>query len=347
MSMRTKMKPLKKVIISAAAILLIGILALIVVFFDVFRTAASITKINTGPSYEMNYYGGYALNQYLKQGAGSADELRSFLVDNLAKGASDFAIGKHGCSAFFAKTPDGDLILARNLDTPIGEGCVLKTDNTEGSRILAVSNLAWIFDKQKEIVTLADKGNVLAAPYVITDGMNEYGLAVAYFMAAGSEYSSDKDKVTICDHASLAALLNKAKTVDEAVSLLSKYNLGIGNFDPLQFMICDAAGKSAVIEFVDGKMQVINMDGNYQICTNFILYNNPSLTGFGSDRYKNYDAVLSKSGGVISTEDALKLLQKNTIPGDEQWSVVYNLTKKTLSATFYGYYDDVHTYSLK
>ncbi|MDP4272609.1 MAG: linear amide C-N hydrolase [Bacteroidota bacterium] len=341
------MKPLKKVIFSVAAILLIGILSIIVTFFDVFKTAASITKINAGHSYEMNYYGGYALNQYLKQGAGSPDELRSFLADNLARGAGKFAIGKHGCSAFFAKTPDGDLIFARNLDTPIGEGCVLKTDGTEGSRILAMSNLAWIFDKPKDIVTLADKGSVLAAPYVITDGMNEYGLMVANFTAAGSQYSISKDKKTICDQTALVVLLNKAKTVDEAVSLLSKYNLALVSSDPVQFMVSDAAGKSAVIEFVDGKMQVINMDGNYQICTNFILYNNPSLTGFGSDRYKNYDAVLSKSGGVISTQDALKLLQKNTMPGDEQWSVVYMLTKKTLTATFYRDYENVHEYSLK
>ncbi len=72
------------------------------------------------------------------------------------------------------------------------------------------------------------------------------------------------------------------------------------------------------------------------------MYGNPTKTGFGKDRYENIQNTLERQGGVISEEDALELLKRNVIPGDEQWSAVYNLTKKTLSVTFSGDYENVH-----
>ena len=56
--------------------------------------------------------------------------------------------------------------------------------------------------------------------------------------------------------------------------------------------------------------------------------------------------TLEEQGGIISEEDALELLKRNVIPGDEQWSAVYNLTKKTLSVTFSGEYERVHHFKI-
>jgi len=346
---KTKMRLRKKVIIVfVTAILVITIPLLLIAIFlkDNIRTIFSIEKISDAPAYQMSYYGDYALEKYMKHGAANGEEFQAFLTNNLAKGAGKLFSGEHGCSAFFGVTPDGDFILARNFDTSIGEGCILKTDDTEGSKILAMSNIGWIMNKSKDELTFTDKLKTIASPYMVTDGINEYGLTVALFTASGSQSIVDKSKITLYDNSVPIVLLNKAKTVDEAISLLSKYNVSLSNY-PSQYMVCDASGNSAVIEFVNGDMQVVRKDGNYQICSNFILYNNPSLDGFGSDRYKNYDDVLAQTKGVLSISDALKLLQKNTIPGDEQWSVVYNLTDKTISATFYGNYDKVYEYSFK
>ena len=111
-------------------------------------------------------------------------------------------------------------------------------------------------------------------------------------------------------------------------------------------MVADASGQAAVIEFVDGKMVVTKMENNYLAVTNFTLYGNPTKTGFGKDRYENIQNALEKQGGVISEEDALELLKRNVIPGEEQWSALYNLTKKTLSVTFSGEYEHVHRFKI-
>ena len=87
-------------------------------------------------------------------------------------------------------------------------------------------------------------------------------------------------------------------------------------------------------------------ENKYQVVTNFTLFDNPSKTGFGKDRYENILNILGKQEGIISEEDALELLKSNVIPGDEQWSAVYNLTKKTLSVTFCGDYENVHRFKL-
>lgn len=49
---------------------------------------------------------------------------------------------------------------------------------------------------------------------------------------------------------------------------------------------------------------------------------------------------------IISEEDALDLLKNNVIPGDGQWSAVYNLTKKTLSVAFSEEYEHVYRFKM-
>lgn len=192
----------------------------------------------------------------------------------------------------------------------------------------------------KEILTLA-------APYFVIDGMNEKGFAVAAHTLRGSVAPIDENKDTIYEATLPRMLLDKAGTVEEALELLNQYNVALAYPSSSHFMIADAEGNSAVIEYVHREMQVIHKEGDYQIVTNFRLYNNESLNGFGSDRYLGYEEVLSESEGIITTEEALKLLQENTIPGHEQWSVVYNLTQKTMSLVIYDDYESVYTYKIK
>jgi hypothetical protein len=184
--MKMKRRFHKRVIVVLFTVILLAAILLTVVFLNCIKTIFSIKKINSRPVYQMTYYGDYALNQYMKHGAADPRELQAFLKDHLGKGAGNLFVGKHGCSAFFGRTPDGDLILARNFDTPKGEGCILKTDDTEGSRILVMSNVAWIMNQPKNSLTFTDKLKMFASPYVVTDGMNEYGLSVSLFTASGS-----------------------------------------------------------------------------------------------------------------------------------------------------------------
>ena len=64
-------------------------------------------------------------------------------------------------------------------------------------------------------------------------------------------------------------------------------------------------------------------------------------------RYKSLDDALSKSKGQLTINEALELLKENTVEGQAQWSVVYNLTAKTMTLTFADDYEKVYFFELK
>ena len=88
-------------------------------------------------------------------------------------------------------------------------------------------------------------------------------------------------------------LLSKARSVEEAINYTEKYNL-FYDVAPLHYIVADASGKSAVIEFVNGKMAVTKSENKYFAVTNFTLYGNPAKTGFGKERYENIQNMLEK-----------------------------------------------------
>lgn len=344
--MKQRINLIKKIVLISALLLVIFLAFIIFRNINEIRTVIAMKELDGVPVYYLKTFNNYAFDEYLKTGAKDEDALKDFIRNKIDHGIIKFTADNFGCSAFFAKTPDGDIIFARNLDTHEAFPCIVETKEKNTYHTIGVSNLARLDWKEFD-PGLSSRISCLAAPYASMDGMNEYGLAAALFTAGGSESSIDVNKVTLYDITVVRAVLDKCKNVDEAVEFLKQYNIAFESPYPSHYMFVDADGNSAVIEYVSGKMEVIKRQKNYQICTNFILYHNPGLSGFGSDRYLKYQKVLSESDGVISTEDALTLLENNTIPGDEQWSAVYNLTKLTMTISFPEDYSKIYTYSLK
>ncbi|TCT15634.1 linear amide C-N hydrolase (choloylglycine hydrolase family) [Natranaerovirga pectinivora] len=357
---KVKNRSKKKVLLILLGVILLMILMVGLIFRNEILTLASLNKISDRPVYEMTYYGGYSFDKYLQTGSKTQEEFENFLRKNLAQGISSiFKIGENSpaCSSFIATTPDGDVIFARNLDTTVAIPCLIKTNPKTGYKSYGMVNLALTNGRAYLEATsngtntydlnLESKFLALTAPYLVTDGVNEKGLSVARHTLIGSRAPIDDDKITLSEMTIPKLLLDKAGTVEEALEILDQYNIALNNPYPSHFMIVDAEGNSAVVEFLYGQKHVIHKEGDYQILANFRLYNNPNLHGFGSDRYLAYEEVLSESNGIITTEDALKLLQENTIPGQEHWSVVYNLTQKTVTLTIFDDYETTYTYEIK
>jgi hypothetical protein len=126
--------------------------------------------------------------------------------------------------------------------------------------------------------------------------------------------------------------LDKAATVDEAVQLLSNYNIYFSGGVECHFLIADATGKSVIVEYYNGKMQIVRSSENYQIASNFIAYNGVNIgEGFTEfDRYNTVKKAIEKNKDVLSDEQAISLLAEVGIMDGNtdklQWSVLYNLT---------------------
>lgn len=230
------------------------------------------------------------------------------------------------------------------MDTAKTIPFIVSTDSSDGYKTIGLANLLNLGWSEKNIIS---KLSALSSPYFTFDGMNEYGVAVASLsVPTGSSSKVDDSRVTLYDFAVERITIDKAKTVEEAIKLLSNYNIKMEANYPTQYMIADRNGNCAVIEYIDGDMQVVDKTGSYQIATNMLLYNNENHIGYSADRYRKFEIALSQADGTITVDDALELLEANTTPGEAQWSVVYNLTKKTMYAEFYGDYENTYTYTI-
>lgn len=301
--------------------------------------SVEIEKISNRPFYSMRYYGNDCFNEYLLRGANSLEEYCSFIDTALIH-------NNFGCSAFVAQNTNGDILFARNMDCEYAVPMLLRLNQDSSYSFLSLVNMAFLdWDESTYDSLEKDSKLTLAAAYSPSDGINEYGFAVAVLTNAAAIYPEENDKIKLFDMTLPRLLLSKARSVEEAINYTEKYNL-FYDVAPLHYIVADASGKSAVIEFVNGKMAVTKSENKYFAVTNFTLYGNPTKTGFGKERYENIQNTLEKRGGIISEEDALDLLKNNVIPGDEQWSAVYNLTKKTLSVAFSEEYEHVYRFKM-
>ena len=181
----------------------------------------------------------------------------------------------------------------------------------------------------------------LAAPYLPFDGMNEKGVAVALLAVPQAVPPSDENKVTLNTTTSIRLVLDKAATVDEAIDLLSQYNIYFSGGITCHFLIGDASGRSVLVEYYDGKLQTVTSAEPYQIASNFIAYNGVNI-GEGFDEFDRYDkvkATIDRNGGSLDEKQAVALLAEvgviNNGVDKLQWSVVYNLS--TLKGTIFAH----------
>ena len=399
---KKKMKRWKKVVLSlvcvAIALVVIAGIAVGVTWGNEISTAASIEKLRDrddshldGSVYRMDVKGGFYFDKYLEEGGASTDaELISFITDNITKGLIDMGIEESniGCASFTAQTEDGDQLFARNYDFAKTNTCLVFTDPGDG-RHASISTVDLQFlgiDTDADVEGLMDRITCLAAPYAPLDGMNDAGVSCGIYMSyqgggvdeEGDEVviptNQDTDKPDLTSTTMLRLVLDYAGSVDEAVELISGYDLHDSANTSYHYMIADSTGKSAILEWVDGTDQTDNdgssrqlvvtyndSDANigpeeaaadYQWITNFIIqpgYYADDSEKAGLDRYDHIYGCLSATDGVVADEDAamdiLAQVGRRTWNNDDGngctvHSVIYNLTDKTVLWVPNEHYDE-------
>jgi penicillin V acylase-like amidase (Ntn superfamily) len=191
---------------------------------------------------------------------------------------------------------------------------------------------------------------LLAAPYAIVDGMNEYGVAVSEMAVpldpARCEGSTgDSQRVAILNNHIMRLVLDHARNVDEALALIADYRL---RFPVVctHHLIADAGGSSAIVEYSDGEMIVTRNTDPWLVATNFVV----SETVAAEDpkfcwRYATATEALSQAQGALTQQEGMALLKRVAQP-DTVWSVVYNLVTGDIHLAMGRQYDRVHTFTL-
>lgn len=350
------MKVLKKIAVGFICLLLICVLGVVALFHNEYSSLASIKKVDAYPMYTMEYSADYGLDEFLKQGASNDQELVEFVVKHVMKGLPlSIKIPKLGCSTFLAenKTKSGYLF-GRNFDMNYSPSMLVRTNPKNGYASISMVNLGFVGYNEKHLPdSLKDSLVTLAAPYAPLDGMNEKGLAVGVLLIDTVPTNQTTDKVDITTTTAIRMLLDQAKDVDEAISLLKKYDMHSSANSCYHFQICDASGKSVVVEYVDDEMKVVESDKNYQCATNFLLTNPDANFSLGKDRYEIIDTKLQETNGILSDQEAMDLLtacsqkpHKNSKGqiSKTQWSCVYDLKNKKVTLCVNQNYDTKYSF---
>lgn len=301
------------------------------------QNSSSLIKIDDYGLYQMTYNDDYHLDDFLQKGAKSDYELLQFAQTYLLDGQKiDLSEMKMACTSFVTKNGEGDVIYGRNMDWQTKLASVQVHTHPKNG-YASVSTAPLDFPGQ---AASTDTAKLMAkvAPYLPLDGMNEKGLAVSALYVPSSSTPHDDAKTSVGSLTIMRILLDKAQNVDEAINLMRQYNLYFTSNVGLHYLIADATGKSAIVEYYDHDIKVVSPDEGkgYQIASNFIAYNGLNIgednKDYEFDRYNTVQTTIEQHGGKLEEQDATDLLAKAGIKkGDNdelQCSVVYNLTKR-------------------
>ena len=331
-------------------VILTAITSLVVMYKNELKTLQTLEQIDDYGMYTMTYHGDYEFDELMKTGIKNDSDIGRFVVDNLFTFDNCDGLRKvlmdafnkvdGGCTSFVARNDEGEMIYGRNYDYIYSPSLVLKTKPDNGYESISTVNMSLLGFSSNSIIPLRSRERLtwfegalmLLTPFLPFDGMNEKGVAISMLTVPEAEPPLDFSKPILNPTLAIRLVLDKAANVEEAIALLSKYNLYFSGNIPCHFLIGDASGNSVIIEYIDKEMKVIESDTSYQTCANYIAYDERK-GGTGRDRCGIIEKEMSENNNRISNETALNLLAlTGGYDGSNdslQWSVLYNLTNRS------------------
>ncbi|MHC4170977.1 MAG: carcinine hydrolase/isopenicillin-N N-acyltransferase family protein, partial [Planctomycetota bacterium] len=329
---KRKPRKLRKKILTALLFLLVmALITLSVFLYGPVTAMASLEKVDDFPLYVMRYNGEYFFDFFAKRGVEWGPYRKVYGKLNPA-----------ACTSFAALAPQADAVFGRNFDWTHRSSLLLFTDPPNGYASVSMVDLFYLGLEGLQEIPWARRINLLGSPYATIDGMNECGVAIAQNAVPRRNTPKDPNRPTLLNSQIARLVLDHAKDVDEALTLIGQYNIDFAD-TPVHFHIADASGKSAVVEYVDGGISVIRDEKPWQVSTNFLFSESSKPECW---RYNKAAKSLADSQGAKSADEAMSLLGSTSLD-HTVWSVVYNLSTGKISLALGKDYEQMHTFKLK
>lgn len=257
----------------------------------------------------------------------------SYLSEHLLSGLDlDFLGEFFGCSTIGAINPQGEALFGRNFDWDTCEAMVVVSVPERGYASISTVNMDFITQGAGGAAGMAlrlDEVRTLAALYAPLDGMNEAGFAISVNMIQDSaSIDQNTEKPDLTTTTAVRLLLNQAASVDEALALLTRYDLHASMGMMIHFAMTDADGRSVVAEYINNEMVVTETP----VVTNF-YFAEGEKQGIGTQQsHERYDILMdclnqSETLDITSMRDALDSVSKDNFEefASTEWSVIFNL----------------------
>lgn len=297
-----------------------------------------IQIMEEGLSY-VRYEGDDGFTTFLdRSGASSDQEVAEFLMEELSDEGVSLLFGGNpfGCSTLSVASQEGGYLFGRNFDWQPSEAMVVQSKPENGYASVSTVNLDFITSNGIDLDSLPDRIQALIALYAPLDGMNEEGLAVSVNMIQDDHtIEQESNRPDLTTTTAIRLLLNQAANVEEAIDLLSQYDVHGSMGMMVHFAIADAQGRSVVVEYIENEMQVVETP----VVTNFYL-SEGDLHGVGTqqshERYEILMDAIDQNDTMDEQElrDQLDRVSKDNFPGEyasTEWSIVMNQQTKELT----------------
>ena len=317
-----------------------------------FESLNTITNLDGGRLYVMDYTADYMLDEALAAGISTLEDLMVFVRDNMVGGGNiPYQSQSFACSAFAAATAEGGVLFGRNFDYKMDMTAMLiRTTPPEGYRSLSLVDMGWLGYGIGSLDDGAtDLSAAIGAPYALMDGMNEKGLAVTVLLLHDKPTRQVTGKTKIGTTVAMRLMLDKAATVEEAIALLERYDMQSSMEQvSFHFMLADATGRVAVVEYCDNVLEILEENK----VTNYYLSPTMAGLGHGQDRYAILEAALAFKANTLTRFEAMALLslvsQQETEESTSmtQWSALYDLSQKHVTVAIRSDFSRQFSFSL-
>lgn len=315
----------RHLVLGTVALILVAAIVIAIMVRKEISTMLSLKESAPG-IYTMRIDSDYKLDKILTDGTYDENSLARWVSENMFWNLPiNLDISEFACSSFACVDPNGNHLFGRNYDHTGTDALIFYSEPENGYASIAVTDLAVIgmagTNKVREPSSLYSRAFLRAAPYLISDGINEAGLGVSMLSLGYDDMSQNTGKTGIYLTVAQRAILDKCATVDEAVALLKSYDMKTMVGRSFHIFITDKTGRSVVAEWVDGKLVIVE---SKQV-TNFWL---SSEEHSQCDRYDTIVKRLSDKKGVLNSSEAMTLLMDASQDYDDiktEWSCVYDL----------------------
>lgn len=315
-----------KVAVIPVGIILVVAMVIGVVAFNKIRTIASVNKEGYG-IYTITCYEDLKIDSLLAANVSTSDDLINWVIKEQLYGLPiEVDEENFGCATFVCANPEGETLMGRNFDYSETDTIVIynEPENGYASYALADLTIVGVGEYGLDPDSLMGRAHMLVTPYVCLDGVNEAGLSVGILELDIDELHQDNGNPDILIYTAIRALLDKCANVDEAITLLNKYDVHTAIGYSYHLQIADKTGRAVVVEWLDGQMIVNELN----CATNSVLTPGEHFDeGDPDERILTITNTLESNNNILTSEEARDLLEAVSQGELTQWSCVYNLDR--------------------
>lgn len=337
------------IIAAVLGVLVLAVVILLCAYASRLKTVSSIEKLSTYEEgwdlYAIDIQYEYDLQALIDREVTTDAEMFDAILDAampllpITPEVSDF-----GCTAFQLTTMDGTQLMGRNYDFSRNTSAMLvKCSPRDGYKSIAFAALDNITANQP-LASTAKRLTTLTTPFLCLDGLNEMGVSIAVLVVDSEPLLQDTEKGNLFTTLVIRLILDKAATTQEAVELLSRYDIVATAGRDYHFYINDASGDGRAVEWDCDSPTREMVVTPVNAVTNFYTiyadrvepYQHNGIYGHGKERYESVKEVFAAQEGeytVTTAWDALKAAaqtpEEGEITSNTQWSIVFDNTNLT------------------